>query len=53
MLAVRGREDLHDIAAYPEGPAHEIDVIALVLDINELVQNLVAGLLHSDSERQP
>ena len=37
-----GREDLDDVAADPERAPVEIDVVALVLDVHELPQELVA-----------
>ena len=41
-LLVR-REDLDDVAADAEGAAAELDVVALVLDLDQLAQDLVAA----------
>ncbi len=41
LLFIRG-EDLHRVAAHPEGAAMEIDVVAAVLDFHQLPQQGVA-----------
>ncbi len=38
-----GREDVYYIATHPEGPAMKIDVVALVLNICQMPQKLVAN----------
>src|SRR6185503_15466859 len=51
MLFVR-RNDLDDVAANPEGAAAELRVVALVLNLNQLAQNLIAIDALTDLERQ-
>jgi len=41
-----GGKDLDDVAADAEGPSVEIDVVPLVLDVDEPVQEVVAGDVH-------
>ena len=45
-LLVRG-EDLDHVAADAEGAAVEVDVVARVLDVDQLAQELVAPQLHA------
>ncbi len=49
---VVGRIDLDDVAAHAEGAALELVVVALVLNLDELPQNLVAIDLRAALERQ-
>ena len=41
-LVLVGREDLDHVAAHAEGAAVEVDVVALVLDVDERAQQRVA-----------
>ena len=41
-LLLVGGEDLDDVAAHAEGAAVEVDVVALVLDVDERAQKRVA-----------
>ncbi len=54
-LLLVGRVDLHDVAADPERAAPELDVIALVLDVDELAEDLlpVDPLPHLERNRHP
>ena len=41
-LLLVGRKDLDHVAAHPEGAAVEVEVVALVLDLDQLAQQRVA-----------
>src|SRR5207248_8559681 len=43
-----GREDLDGVALHAEGPASEVAVVALVLDLDQVAQQLVARVLLAD-----
>ena len=45
-----GREHFKDVAAHPEHAAMEIDLVALILDVGELADDLVAVDLVADLE---
>ncbi|MNC11449.1 hypothetical protein D3C75_591480 [compost metagenome] len=49
VLPLGGREDFDHITAYTEGTPHKVKIIALILDIHQPAQNLIARLLHSDT----
>ena len=46
-----GRPDLNHIAAHAEAVALKRNVVALVLDLDELAQHLVAVFLHARAQR--
>ena len=46
-----GGINLHHIAAYPKLVAHKVDVVALVLQIHQLLQQLVPRFLHPLPQR--
>ena len=48
-LFLVGREDLDDVAAHAERAAVEVDVVALVLDVDEHAEQLVAAELLAPS----
>ncbi|MNN39533.1 hypothetical protein D3C81_1535720 [compost metagenome] len=51
MLPLGGGENLHHIAPHPEGAPDKVQVIALVLDIHQLMENVVARPLHANTQR--
>ncbi|MNE55503.1 hypothetical protein D3C80_1503440 [compost metagenome] len=52
MFSLGSRENLDDISAHAERAAYEVDVIALILDIHQPAQNLIARLLHAYTQRE-
>ena len=49
-LARFRRENFHYIAAHAELIARKVDVVALVLDLDELLQKLIAAFFHAGAQ---
>ena len=46
-----GRVNFHHIAAHAKFVAHEVNVIALILDLNQLTNKLITVLFHTLTQR--
>ncbi len=52
MFFARSREDLDHVSPHPERAAHEVDIVALILDVHQTRQDALTRLLHADAQRQ-
>ena len=51
VLLLAGGDDLHHIAPHPEGTTVELDVVAFILDIDQVPQQLFPVDLHAGPQR--